>query len=54
MDKVVKVELVDWELKGEEKDLNRRVFLVLVRDLFCSIVLVVVFSFRMVEFGDKL
>lgn len=47
------MELADWELKGEEKDSNRMVSSVLVRDLSCRTALAAAFSFRMAESGDK-
>jgi hypothetical protein len=53
LDKAAKVELADWELKGEEKDSNRMVSSVLERDLSCSTALAAAFSLRMAESGDK-
>ena len=47
------MELADWELKGEEKDSNRMVSSVLVRDLSCRTALAAAFSLRMAESGDK-
>lgn len=53
LDKAARVELADWELKGEEKDSNRMVSSVLARDLSCRTALAAAFSLRMAESGDK-
>lgn len=54
LDKAASVELADWALKGEEKDSNRTVSSVLVRDLSCRTALAAAFSLRMAESGDRL
>lgn len=53
LDKAAKVELADWELKGEEKDSNLRLSSVRDRDLSCRTALAAAFSLRMAESGDR-